>query len=228
MVIGALVLPAVFFLGFYALLAEITGAAGIDYAQYLTPAILVQITLFAGIASAAAISSDVGAGLVDRLRSMPVAALAPVLGRLAADLVRAGITTVVVLTLGALFGFRFGGGPWAIAGFVAIVVAFAVVSSLTFDAVALRSRDPEATAASLQALGMPLVMLSTAFVPAALMPAAVGGVVAHLPVSVVIDALRDLATGAGVTATVVEAVVWLAGLLVLSLAWGARAFRRAR
>lgn len=225
---GAVIAPTVFFLGFFVVLRKVIEAQGIDYPQYLTPAIVVQAMLFVGMSSAYYVADDAATGLAARLRAMPVASPAVVAGRVGADLVRAVVSLAVVVGLGFAVGFRFAAGPLPAVAFVLLTLAFAAAMAVLFGLVALTAGNPEAAA---QTLSLPYVvafMLSTALVPAERFPGWLEPVVRNQPVSQVIGALRALSGGGATARPVAVALAWVAGMLVVGVLLSARALRRAR
>ncbi|HEU5152577.1 MAG TPA: ABC transporter permease [Iamia sp.] len=226
--VGAVVTPAVFFLSFYLVMRKVLEAQGIDYEQYLPPAIVVQAMIFVAMTSAYFTADDRAAGVSDRLRAMPVRAGAVLAARLLADAGRAALCLVVVVGLGVAVGFRFTAGPLAAAGFVAVALGFAVALALAFGTVAHTARNPEA---AVQGLALPyivLFMLSTAFVPAERFPGWLEPVVRDQPVSQVIATLRALASGGPTTGPLLSSTLWTLGLAVPFAALTLRTTGRAR
>ena len=87
-------------------------------------------------------------------------------GRVLDDAVRLVATVVVILLVGVLPGFRFGGGPLAaLAGFL-LIIAFGMALSAVSAFIGLSVRNPE-TAQSAGFIWMfPLTFASTVFVAA--------------------------------------------------------------
>lgn len=226
-IVGAVVSPAVFFLGFLAVLKGIMDAPGLPYVQYLTPAVTVQAMLFAAISSAYYVADDSATGILARARSMPVSRGAPVLGRSLNDVVRALVGIVVVVGLGHVFGFRFGSVAGAL-GYVAIAVGFAVTLALGTGLFGLKLSNPQATLEALSMPYLPLLMLSTAFVPADRFPGWIEPIVRQQPVSRIADALRALAGGSAPAATILPALAWIVGMAVVFGALCVRAYGRPR
>ncbi len=221
------VFPAVFVFGFLLLFGRLLGEQGVDYAQFLPPAIIVQWMFSVANSAAPMLAADRRDGLIARYRSMPVNRGALLVGRLLADTVWALVSVAVILLCGFVAGFRFGGGAAAALGFVALAVLFGLVLTAGTSAVGLASRDPESVSATLNLVYLPLLMMSTAFVPAEAFPDWLEPVIAASPVSVVIDALRALATGEDVAGAVAPALVWTAALGAV-FSWAAvRSFRKA-
>ncbi|WP_261558459.1 ABC transporter permease [Frankia tisae] len=211
---GAVLSPIVFFVGFYVPLRRVMADLGVDYAQHLLPVIVLQAMLFTAISSAEGLAADIDAGMYRRVRSMPVARLAPVLGRLAADLIRAVLAVVVAVVIGYAFGFRFHDGLGPALVFAALALLFALVMALGADAIAVRTGSKESVAQTLTVPQLLLVMISTGFVPLSGFPSWLRGIARQQPVSRFADAMRALATGAPSLQPTVIALLWAAGLAV--------------
>ncbi|WBB94077.1 ABC transporter permease [Verrucosispora sp. WMMC514] len=222
------VFPVIFVFGFLLLFGRLFAERGLDYAQFLPPAIVAQWMFTVANTSGAASAADRASGMLTRCLSMPVNRAAVVVGRLASDAVWAVLAVVVISATGYVAGFRFQGGALAVLGFVLLAVAFALTLTAATTAVGLSSTDPEAVAATLNLPYLALIMLSTAFVPADAFPGWLEPVIRYSPVSVVIEALRSLASATPSWGQIWPAVAWLAGLLVIFSWAAARAFRRAR
>lgn len=225
-VVSAVVAPVVFLLGFSAVMSRTMEAQGIDYAQFLPPAIVAQAMFFTAISSGFFLAADVQSGVLRRLRTLPIPGVSVVLARAGADALRGALSlAVVVLTAWAL-GFRFEAGAASAIGFVAVAVVFALVMAAGCGAVGLAKGDPEQTSALLIMPYLPLLMLSTGFVPLASFPGWLQPFVEWSPVSAVIDSLRALSSGGALADPLWRTTVWmvlLAGLFGLA---GVRALRR--
>jgi ABC-type multidrug transport system permease subunit len=98
----------------------------IDYVNFLMPGIFVQTAIFGSTQTGVGLAEDLGKGIIDRFRSLPMARSAVLAGRTTADLVRNLFVVLLMTVVGYIVGFRFQAGPgWAILGIVlAVVVGF--------------------------------------------------------------------------------------------------------
>src|SRR5262245_44272713 len=80
------------------------------YVNFLMPGIIGQTAAFACFGTAIALAQELQKGVIDRLRSMPMARSAVLAGRLVADTVRMLITILIIVAVGYLVGFRFTNG----------------------------------------------------------------------------------------------------------------------
>ncbi|UJP11307.1 ABC transporter permease [Microbacterium sp. KUDC0406] len=168
-----------------------------SYLPVIIPGILVQTVITTSVVTGVQLREDMDKGVFDRFRSLPIARIAPLSGALLADTVRYAIATVLTFTMGALMGFRPGGGIAAVigAGLLVVVCSWAVSWIFAFFGVIAR------TASSVQGISMiilfPLTFLSNAFVPVDTMPDWMQWFVNINPVSHLVTAVRDLtSTGA--------------------------------
>jgi ABC-2 type transport system permease protein len=227
-IVGALAAPLVFFTGFYVPLRGVMAARGIDYAQWLPPIVVLQAMIFVAMSSADGIAADVQAGMVRRFRSMPVSRLAPVAGRLGADLCRAVLALAAAVCVATAFGFRFRAGAGPSLGFAALAAGFALCLCVGCVALGLAVGNPEHTASALLVPQLLLTTLSTGFAPVAGFPGWIRPFVRDQPVSQAADALRALAAGGATARPVLVTLAWLAGLLVVFTFLAGRALATGR
>jgi ABC-2 type transport system permease protein len=225
-VASAVVFPLIFFFGFLSVLRRSLEALGVDYAQYLPPAVVVQAMFFTAISSAFFLADDRQRGLLERCRSLPISRWAPLVGRVEADLTRSALSITVLVLAASLAGFRFEAGLVPAVGFFGVALLFTLAAAAACSLVGLAAPSPEAANSMLFLPYLPLLMLSTAFVPAVGFPGWLQPFVRWQPVSLTADALRALSSGGPTAAPVVRAVVVLSALAVVFGALGARAYRR--
>lgn len=224
--ISATIIPGIFLVALYTVFSTVMEANGIDYAQYLVPAASLQAILFTAGGSAMAIGVDKATGINDRLRTSPVPTAAPIIGRLLADLVRAVASVAVVTVIGVILGFRWESGAVDALLYLLTALGAAVGFSLIYDGIALMASSPESAASILQAVSIPLIMISTSYVPADTLPSGAAPVVEALPLSVITDMLRRASTGEVTAGSLWAAVAWIVGLTAVGGYLSARAFRR--
>ena len=80
------------------------------YVNFLMPGIIGQTAAFATFGTAIALAQELKKGVIDRLRSMPMARSAVLAGRLVADTARMLVTILIIVGVGYAVGFRFQNG----------------------------------------------------------------------------------------------------------------------
>jgi ABC-2 type transport system permease protein/oleandomycin transport system permease protein len=199
---------------------------GGSYVNYLLPGIFVQIALFGGASTAVGLATDIKGGIIDRMRTLPMARSAVLAGRTLADLVRNVLVVALMLIVGTLVGFRFMGGPWADALGIVLVLLFGYAFSWVFAAIALLVKDPETAQLAGFVPIFPLVFASSAFVPVASMPGWLQVWAEHQPVSIAVDAARALFSGQPAWHFVWQLLAWVAGILLVFVPLSVRAYWR--
>jgi len=196
------------------------------YVNYLLPGVIGQTAAFATMGTAIALALEAQRGVIDRLRVMPIARSAVLLARLVADGIRMLVTLVVIVGVGYAVGFRFLAGPGSAISMILLAEAFGLAFCTLSMFIGLAVRQEEAV----QAFGMiwlfPLTFVSSAFVPVATMPGWLQAFAVNQPITHVINAMRSLALGTPMGDNLWLALVWLAGITVVSLPLAVRAYQR--
>jgi ABC-2 type transport system permease protein len=220
----ALVQPVMFVLLFRYVFGGAIDVPGGNYVDYLMPGIFVQTAVFSGVATGVGLAEDLGRGVVDRFRSLPMAASAVLSGRALADAARTVVTLLVMLAVGIAVGYRPDSALGVVAG-LGVVLALSFAVTWFYVLVALAVRSAEAAQSAGFVLTFPLTFASSAFVTTATMPDWLRGFAENQPVTLAADAVRAL-TGIG-DAAVWPALAWSAGLLVVLVPLCVALFRRA-
>jgi ABC transporter DrrB family efflux protein len=219
--------PVMFVLLFRYVFGGAIKVPGVSYVDFLMPGIIAQTAAFATFGTAIALAQELKKGVIDRLKSMPMARSAVLTGRLVADTGRMLITILIVVGVGYAVSFRFQNG--AVSAILMIVLAtvfglsICVISAFTGLAIG----DEE----SVQAFGLiwlfPLTFLSSAFVPIQSMPGWLQAFANNQPVTYVINTMRALALGGPIEANLLKSIAWLAGIFVVFGPLAVRAYKRA-
>jgi ABC transporter DrrB family efflux protein len=197
------------------------------YVSYLMPGIIGQTAAFATFGTAIALAQELKKGVIDRLRSMPMARSAVLAGRLVADTGRMLITILIIVGVGYAVGFRFQNGFVPAVLMVVLAVVFGLAICLIAAYTGLAIGDEE----SVQAFGMiwlfPLTFVSSAFVQTSSMPGWLQVFANHQPVTYVINTMRALALGYPVQSNLWPSLAWLGGIFIVFAPLAVRAYRRA-
>jgi len=171
----------------------IPGEAASDaYRQYLIPGIFGQTVAFAAAASTVGLADDLAKGIIDRFRSLPMAASAVLFGRTAADALQQVAVLVVLSITGFIVGWRIDNGLWNAALAYLLLLLFAYTVAWVGAWVGLHMPNPQTASTAGLIWLFPLTFLSNAFVPLAGMPAVVQTIAEWNPVSSLVLACREL------------------------------------
>ena len=222
--ITSLVLPVLLMLMFVYLFggAIRTGTA---YAEYVVPGVLVLCAGFGAALTAVRVSEDMAGPVTDRLRSMDVGGTALVAGHVAASVIRNAVAMVLVTGVALAIGFRPQAGPAGWLAAAGLLLLFITVLSWLSAAAGLLASSPEAASGATFAM-LFLPYASSGFVPVATLPSWLRGFARQQPCTPVIDTLRSLLRPGAAAAAWGPALAWCAGLLAVSAAAAALAYRR--
>jgi ABC-2 type transport system permease protein len=214
--ITGLLLPVLLMLVFVYLFggAIHTGTA---YVSYVAPGIVILCAGFGASQAAVGVSQDMAGGIIDRFRSLDVSGPSLLAGHVVASVVRNALSTLLVVGIAFLIGFRSHAGPLDWLAAIGLVLLFVLALSWVAAAAGLVARSPESVSA-LMFLTMFLTYASSALVPVATMATWVRGFAEHQPITAIIDTLRGLLLGTPVGSDGWEAVLWCSGILVVAVA----------
>ena len=132
------------------------------YREYLVPGIFAQTVAFAAASSTIGLAEDMHKGIVDRFRSLPMAASAVLFGRTAADAARQVLVLFVLSITGLVVGWRIHNGVLDAVEAYLLLLLFAYTVSWVGSWIGLYMPNPEtANTAGLIWL-FPLTFLSNA------------------------------------------------------------------
>lgn len=190
---GALGQPIVFTLLFAFVFGDALKApGGGSYREYLLPGIMVQVMAFASTTTAGGVAEDMASGLVNRLRSLPIARTATVAGRVASDLIQRVIQLVIAAGLGLLVGWHIHHDIGQAVAAFALLILYGLVFSWVGVAIGLLARNVE-SANNIGLLWLfPITFIANTFVSVNAMPAGLRAVAEYNPLSAMIAAVRQL------------------------------------
>jgi len=185
-----------------------------DYLQFFLPGILVQTVVFNAVYSGMGLSTDLGKGLFDRFRSLPIWPLAPFAGLMVGDILRHLIAGAIILTIGLILGYRPEAGVPGVLGGFALLVLIGFGMGWVFIVLGLLIRTPTTVMTVGFTFLFPIVFASNIMVDPATMPAWLRAFVDVNPVSLMTTAMRGLMGG---TATFGDVALALAAPVALTL-----------
>jgi ABC transporter DrrB family efflux protein len=204
------------------------------YINWLIPGIIMQSAVFGSSQTAIGLTEDLQAGVIDRFRSLPMARSAVLAGRTISDLLRNAFVSGLMLTVGALIGFRYQTSfAQLVLGFL-LAMGFAFSFSWVMASVGLAVKDTETAQVAGFIPLFPLVFASSVFVSVESLPSWLRVFADHQPITVLANAIRGLflgeaalPTGTTVSGTVFAALGWILGILVVFFPLSVRLYRRA-
>src|SRR4051794_18074351 len=116
---------------------------GTAYVTYVVPGVLLVCAGYGASITAVSVSNDMTGGIVDRLRSLDVGGASFLAGHVAASVARNAASTVIVLAVGLLIGFRPDATPLEWLGAAGTLMLFVLALSWFAALIGLVARTPE-------------------------------------------------------------------------------------
>ncbi|MFZ2238589.1 MAG: ABC transporter permease [Gordonia amarae] len=203
-------------------------ATGLNSVYGSVPMIILVGSMFGSMATALRLNQESTAGLLSRLYVMPIHRGADLTARIVAELVRILVTTVVLLGVGYLLGFRFAEGVWTVFGLIGVAVLYGTSFSVFIIALAVNSRPGASMVHYVSLLSTVLMFFNSGFTPVDMYPEWLQPIVEYQPMSPAIDVMRGLALGdRPIAHKLVIVFIWSAIMIVLFIYPAIRGYRKA-
>ncbi|ELY76280.1 ABC transporter permease [Natrinema gari] len=201
----SLVQPIIFLVLFTQVFGGVATSAleGISYETYLVPAIVIQVALVAAATSGIGLVNDIENGMFEKTLVSPMNRSAVFLGKTLAEIVRIVVQVVIVLVLGVLLGAEIATGVVGAVAIVGICVLFSIWFTAFSNVLAVVTRDEESTIIGANLLQLPLLFVSSAFLPLPALPEWIRTVATVNPITYGVDAARAVMLGED-TMTIIE------------------------
>ena len=196
-----------------------------EYAEFLTPGILVLAIASAAQGTAISVAMDMNEGIIARFRTMSIARASVLTGHVVSAVIQTMIGLVLVVAVALLVGFRPDATvvEWTATLGVLVLTSFA----LSWLSVAMGLAATSVESAS--NLPMPLILLpflGSGFVPTESMPAGLRFFAEYQPFTPIIDTMRGLLTGTEIGSSGILAVAWCAAIALVGYLWGRARYER--
>lgn len=196
-----------------------------DAWQVFVPALLVQMGMFGGLFVGFGLIAEYRAGVIERMRVTPASRTALLLGRVLRDSVVTLVQAVLMVCIAVAFGLR---APieGVLAGLLLMTVLGMALAAVSY-AVGLMLKSEDAFAPLLNAVVLPVILLSGILLPMRLGPDWLYTLSRANPFSYIVDAERAVFLGDLTSRTTVIGALVTVGLAIVAIAWGTRTFTRA-
>jgi len=200
---------------------------GLPYQDFLIPGIIVQTVAFGGITTGIGLAEDLQKGVIDRLRSLPMARFALLAGRTVADIGRNLFSIVLMVVVGFVVGFSFHDtSVLEILAGVVLMLLFGFAFSWIAALIGLSVPNAEVAQSAGFIWLFPLTFASSAFVPVDSMPDWLQAFADINPVTVCVNAVRELWLGVPAGDDILWTIVWSLGLLAIFAPLATARYRR--
>ena len=219
--------PVLFVLMFRYAFGGAVRVPGVPYVDYLMPGIFAQTVAFGSVNTGIGLAEDLGKGLIERFRSLPMARSAVLAGRTVADLVRSLGVILLMIIVGFMVGFRVHTNALALLVAIGILLLFAFSLAWVFALIGLGAPNSEsAQAASFPPMAL-LTFASSAFVPLNSQPGWLQVFSAHQPLTIAVNATRALVLGGPTLTPVLQSIMWSVAIVAVFAPIAVTRYRRA-
>lgn len=219
-VVFGMMLPLLYLFLFGPLLEGATRAAntGTNAFNWFVPGLLIQIAIFGTAFGGFGLIAELRSGVIERMRVTPMSRVAMLLGRALRDVVILVFQAILLMALAIPLGLKV--DAVGVLGILGLLVLIGLVAAPLSYSAGLILKSEDAFAPLVNAVAMPLLLLSGILLPMTLAPDWLRFLSTINPLSHSVDAARalfngdwgnpEIAIGTGITAVLAVASVWVA------------------
>ncbi|RYX79220.1 ABC transporter permease [bacterium] len=224
--LGTFFQPIMFLVLFSSVYSGSIMTGGGNYTNFLMAGLIVQTLAFGSTTTALAVANDLQRGIVDRFRSLPMNNLAVLNGHVVSDVFRNMISTVVLILAGLVIGFRPNAdfADWGL--LIGLTVLLTLSLSWLSAILGIVAKSVEGVQWLSFVVVFPLTFASSAFVEPERMSSWLRGFAENQPITHIIDTYRSLLVGTPLDNSWWIALLWLVGIIVVSMPLAAWLFKR--
>jgi ABC-2 type transport system permease protein len=226
-IIFGMMVPVLYLVLFGPLLEGATQAAGADTNAFnwFVPGLIIQIAIFGTAFGGFGLIAELRYGVVERMRVTPMSRISMLLGRSLRDVVILMIQALIMIGLAIPFGLQI--EPGSIVAVLGLLVLVGLSVAPLSYAAGLILKSEDAFAPLVNAIALPMLLLSGILLPMALAPDWLQTLSNLNPLTHTVDAARALFNGAFDDPKLAVGVAVTAVAAVLAVLAGGRAFSRA-
>lgn len=198
-----------------------------SYLMFFAPSILVMTVLTSAFQSGMGMVTDLDSGMLDKFLISPIRRSSVLFGKVMADGSRMFMQGLLIIVVALAIGARIETGVVGAIVMLVLAALFGLAWAGLSNIVALRTRNPEMTMMIGILLTFPLLFLSTAMMPAGLLPSWLDTVGDFNPVSYVIDTARIFMNFGYDWGQVAKTLGVIAVVGAFTMTGATRAFRKA-
>jgi ABC-2 type transport system permease protein len=226
-IVFGMMLPLLYLFLFGPLLEGATQAAGTstNAFNWFVPGLLIQIAIFGTAFGGFGLIAELRSGVIERMRVTPMSRTAMLLGRSLRDVVILMAQALLLVALAVPLGLQV--DPGGLAVVLALLALIGLVTAPLSYAAALTLKSEDAFAPLVNAVTMPLLLLSGILLPMALAPGWLQFLSSINPLTHAVDAARALFNGDWANPEILLGVGLTSVLAVIAVWLAARSFGRA-
>ena len=198
-----------------------------SYLMFFAPSVLTMTTLTSAFQSGMGMVTDLEQGMLDKFLISPIHRSSVLIGKVMSDASRMVLQGTLVLVVAIVMGARIKTGVVGVLVMLVLAACFGIVWAGLSNIVALRTKNSEMTMMIGILLTFPLLFLSTAMMPAGLLPGWLSTVGKFNPVTYVINTARQFMNFGYAWMELGKAIGIIALVGLFTLTGATRAFKKA-
>jgi ABC-2 type transport system permease protein len=222
-----LIQPILWLLLFPQIFKSVSTLPGIggDYLQFLAPGVVVMTVLFGSAWAGMGLLHDIDMGILSKMLATPINRLSIIASRVIASMVILVIQALIIFTIAVIMGVRIETGVPGVLFAIFLISLLGLGFAAFSNGLAVLLRRPEPLMGIINFIALPIMFLSSAMMPAQLLPDWLDTVRHFNPVDYAVVGVRGLVLTGYVWSDLWRSLLVLAAWATAGLAFGTLMFR---
>ncbi|MFE7835841.1 ABC transporter permease [Streptomyces sp. NPDC057474] len=222
----SLLMPVLYTLLFVYVFGGAVSGSREKYIQYMIPGLLGILSLTLATSVGAGMNADFKTGLMDRFRTLPIAASSVLVAKLIAETIRSVLSLSVLINVAMLLGLRVPAGPLKLLAVDGLILVFGMSMVWVSMLIGMTMRSTEAAQGVSALVAVPLQFGSSIFAPVSTMPGWLESFTRFNPLSALADACRNLINDRPAGHSVLIVLAWSVGITLVTAPLAVARFRK--
>jgi ABC-2 type transport system permease protein len=201
-------------------------AQGVNYVQHFSPAVIVMTVMFGSVWSGMGLLMDIEKGVLSKMLATPVSRMSIILARVTGSMVMLIVQALIIFGIALILGLNIA------TGVPGVIYTLFLITLLGFGfaglscGLALLFRRQETLIAVINFIALPVMFLTSSFVPSRFLPRWIDTIRQLNPVEYAISGVRSVVTDSWIWDDQWKALLVLSLWMLAGIAFGTLMFRK--
>jgi len=199
---------------------------GVDYLQYFAPAVVVMTVMFGSAWAGMGMLEDIQMGVLSKMLATPVSRLSIIMSRVIGSMVMLVVQALIIFLIAVIMGLSIASGIGGVFFTIFLIILLGMGFSAFSNGLALVFQRQETLIAVINFISLPVMFLTSAFVPPDFLPRWLQIVRQGNPVEYAVLGVRSLVNDGWIWDNIWKVLLALGIWAIVTITFGTLMFRK--
>jgi len=198
----------------------------VDYLQHFAPAVVVMTVMFGSVWAGMGMLEDIQMGVLSKMLATPVSRLSIIMSRVIGSMVMLVVQALIIFLIAVIMGLSIASGIGGVLFTIFLIILLGMGFSAFSNGLALVFQRQETLIAVINFISLPVMFLSSAFVPPDFLPRWLQIVRQGNPVEYAVLGIRSLVNDGWIWDNIWKVLLALGLWAIIAITFGMFMFRK--